>query len=198
MVNGVCFPANNNTAVGSGVGSVSPAAAAGLDPNSYFGPGGRHNMRRKSDCGAERGGAMQIPDPSYFASKKRNRSLDRTDELEDFAQQQQQQQAAAQNAPPGLLQFQMMYQRRQSAARGENAVAEAVATPTSAPPPLLMLLVVVRSGMRSDFDIGDGTQSMYYYTIYIPNVVTHTFALPLFLNKKDVLLLYIAVQRSWP
>ncbi len=92
----------------------------GLNPESYFGAGGRYNMRRKSDCGGGGGGGggggMQIPDPSYFAQKKRNRSLDRTDELEDFAAQQHQ--ADYSNAPPGLLQFQMMYQRRESAARG--------------------------------------------------------------------------------
>lgn len=61
--------------------------AAGLNPNSYFGPGGRYNMRRKSDCGAERGGGMQIPDPSYFNKIRRNRSLDRTNDLDGFAQQ---------------------------------------------------------------------------------------------------------------
>ncbi len=99
---------------GVGGGGGGGGGPPGLDPNSYFGPGGRYNMRRKSDCGAERGGGMQIPDPSYFAAKKRNRSLDRTEELEDFAAQQ----AAQVNAPPGLLQFQMMYQRRESAARG--------------------------------------------------------------------------------
>ncbi len=99
-------------------GPPGGGGGGGLNPESYFGPGGRYNMRRKSDCGSERGGGMQIPDPSYF-QKKRNRSLDRTDELEDFAQQQQQQQQqAACNAPPGLLQFQMMYQRRESAVRG--------------------------------------------------------------------------------
>jgi len=90
----------------------------GLDPNSYFGASGRYNVRRKSDCGAERGGGMQIPDPSHFAKMRRNRSLDRSNEdgLDDIPPAQQQV-----GGPPDLAAFQMMYQRRLSAARGKPA-----------------------------------------------------------------------------
>jgi len=114
--------------VGHAAAPTAPVVAAaagggggggGLDPNSYFAAGGRYNMRRKSDCGAERGGGMQVPDPSHFAKMRRNRSLDRSNEDVSEAGPAH---GMGGGGPPDLVAFQMMYQRRQSAAvRGKGA-----------------------------------------------------------------------------
>ncbi len=93
-----------------GGGTAGGGSSAGLNPNSYFGPGGRFNMRRKSDCGSGRGGGMQIPDPSHFQKMRRNRSLDKTNDDDDDDDLGSGEDFGC--APPGLLAFQMMQQQR--------------------------------------------------------------------------------------
>ena len=93
---------------------------SGLNPHAhaYFAPGGRYNMRRKSDCGGRGGGtagaadAGMLPDLAQFQQKmRRNRSLDRTNELETFSQQQQQQQMGA--SSQDLRHYQRQHQQHQ-------------------------------------------------------------------------------------